>query len=286
MTPLVSIITVNYRQAAVTCDLLRSISALNHPALEVIVVDNGALDDQTANFQQCCPGTIVITSRENLGFAGGNNLGIQRSTGRYLFLVNNDTVIGEGLIEKLLARFATPNTGVVSPKIRYFDMPDTIQYAGFTQVNPMTGRNACIGQGEADKGQHDTARKTPYAHGAAMMLSREVIDKVGMMPEEFFLYYEELDWCEQIRRAGFDIWYEPAATILHKESVSTGKASPLKMEYLTRNRIRFMRRNFGGWKLAAFLSFFYLVSVPVNTFRLLAAGNSANLRAFYKGSFQ
>jgi GT2 family glycosyltransferase len=203
-----------------------------------------------------------------------------------LFLVNNDTVIGEGLIEKLLARFSTPNTGMVSPKIRYFDLPDTIQYAGFTQVNPLTGRNVCIGQGEQDQGQHNTARKTPYAHGAAMMLSREVIEKVGLMPEEFFLYYEELDWCEQIRRAGFDIWYEPSATILHKESVSTGKASPLKMEYLTRNRIRFMRRNFGGWKLAAFLTFFYLVSVPVNTSRLMAAGNWANLRAFYKGSFQ
>ncbi|MEZ4959445.1 MAG: glycosyltransferase family 2 protein [Saprospiraceae bacterium] len=286
MKPLVSIITVNYRQEAITCALLQSIRALNHPSLEVIVVDNGFVEDNTTKFQESCPSALVFNSKKNLGFAGGNNLGIRHSSGQFLFLVNNDTVIGKGLIDRLLQRFDTPGTGMVSPKIRYFDAPDVIQYAGFTQVNPLTGRNACIGQGEVDRGQHDSPRKMPYAHGAAMMVSREVIDKVGVMDEGFFLYYEELDWCEQIRRAGFDIWYEPSAMILHKESVSTGKASPLKMEYLTRNRIRFMRRNFGGAKLAVFLLFFYLVSVPVNTVRLLSSGNWSNLKAFYSGAFR
>lgn len=286
MTPLVSIITVNYRQADVTCALLQSIRQLDATGLEVIVVDNGVLEDNTSKFKESYPGVIVVNSRENLGFAGGNNLGIRHSSGRFLFLVNNDTVIGEGLIETLLARFETPGTGAVSPKIRFFSEPQVIQYAGFTQVNPLTGRNACIGRGEVDLGQHDVPSTTPYAHGAAIMVSREVVEKVGLMDEGFFLYYEELDWCEQIRRAGYDIWYEPAAAILHKESVSTGKASPLKMRYLTRNRIRFMRRNFGGARLAVFLLFFYSISVPAHTLRLSLSGDWANLRAFYSGAFK
>jgi len=284
MPPLVSIITVNYRQAAVTCDLLETIANLGYPNLETIVVDNGALEDSTVIFQRQLPDVQVIVSKENLGFAGGNNLGIRQAKGDFIFLINNDTVVADGLVEALVARCQQPGVGAASPKIKYFDTPDVIQYAGFTQVNPLTGRNQAIGQGEVDEGQHDVARPVPYAHGAAFMLRREVIEKVGLMPEVFFLYYEELDWCEQIRRAGYEIWYEPAAMILHKESVSTGKSSPLKTEYLTKNRILFMRRNFKGWKLAAFLMFFCAVSFPVHAFRLVLGANFQNLKAMCKGT--
>lgn len=283
MQPYVSIITVNYRQTAITCDLLASIHQLSYPSIETIVVDNGALEDATAHFKSCLPSVRVIVSKENLGFAGGNNLGIRQAKGEVVFLINNDTLVGDGLIEHLVERLQQPGVGAVSPKIHYFDEPGVIQYAGFSQVNPLTGRNQAIGQGEQDRGQHDVARKVPYAHGAALMIRRAVLDKVGLMPEVFFLYYEELDWCEQIRRAGFEIWYEPAATILHKESVSTGKSSPLKTEYLTRNRILFMRRNFGGWRLAAFLFFFTMVSLPTGLLRLLASGNTALAKAMLKG---
>ncbi|MCU0345298.1 MAG: glycosyltransferase family 2 protein [Saprospiraceae bacterium] len=282
--PLVSIITVDYRQLKVTCELLDSIAKLAYTNLQTIVVDNGALADNTAAYQSHLPDVQVIVSQENLGFAGGNNLGIRQAQGDFIFLINNDTVVSDGLIEALVARCQQPGVGAASPKIKYFDTPDVIQYAGFTQVNPLTGRNKAIGQGELDQGQHDTARPVPYCHGAAMMLRREVIEKVGLMPEVFFLYYEELDWCEQIRRAGYGIWYEPAAMILHKESISTGKASPLKMKFLTKNRILFMRRNFKNWKLAAFLMFFCAISLPTHFFRLALVGNLANLKALCRGA--
>lgn len=283
--PLVSIITVNFRQAEVTCDLLRSIAKLSHPSLETIVVDNGAVEDYAAKFKSQLADVQVIVSEKNLGFAGGNNLGIQQAKGDFIFLVNNDTVISDGLIEALVARCQQPGVGAASPKIKYFDTPDVIQYAGFTPVNPLTGRNQAIGQGEVDRGQHDQPRQVPYAHGAAMMLRREVIERVGLMPDHFFLYYEELDWCEQIRRAGFQIWYESAAFILHKESISTGKASPLKTKYLTRNRILFMRRNFSKLKSSAFLLFFCTVSFPINAIRFLLQGNTKNLKAFVSGTW-
>ena len=104
-------------------------------------------------------------------------------------------------------------------------------------------RNRSIGFGEDDNGQYDVPHPTPYAHGAAMMVKREAIEHAGMMPECFFLYYEELDWSMMLRRAGYDIWYEPAVTIFHKESQSTGQNSPLRTYYITRNRLLFTRRN-------------------------------------------
>lgn len=283
MLPLVSIITVNFRQAEVTCELLNSLREVSYANLEVILVDNGSVEDNREIFKQCYPELKLIVSKENLGFAGGNNLGIREAKGDFLFFINNDTEVSDGLIENLLARFSSPKIGAVSPKIRYYHSPKTIQYAGFTPVNPLTGRNAPIGKGEKDAGQHDIARSVPYAHGAAMMIRREVIKTVGEMPEAFFLYYEELDWCEQIRRAGYEIWYEPSAMILHKESVSTGKDSPLKKFYMTRNRILFMRRNFSGLKLVIFLVFFFGVSVPTNALRLFWKRDFELLKAFIRG---
>ncbi|MEZ4957596.1 MAG: glycosyltransferase family 2 protein [Saprospiraceae bacterium] len=282
--PLVSIITVNFRQSAVTCDLLRSLRKISYPNTEVIVVDNGSQFDATPDFKKELPEVKVLISEENLGFAGGNNLGIQASKGEFLFFINNDTEVEDGLIENLLKRFDSPAIGAVSPKICYFDSPDIIQYAGFSDINPLTGRNKTIGKGEADHGQYDTARPVPFAHGAAMMVRSAVVEKVGEMPENYFLYYEEIDWCMQIRRAGFEIWYEPAVRILHKESLTTGKESPLKMYFLTRNRITFMIRNYQGYKLAAFLVFFYLISLPKNLVLLLLGKEYSLLKTFIKGA--
>jgi GT2 family glycosyltransferase len=282
--PLVSIITVNFRQSAVTCDLLRSLRKISYPNTEVIVVDNGSQFYATPDFKKELPEVKVLISEENLGFAGGNNLGIQASKGEFLFFINNDTEVEDGLIENLLKRFDSPAIGAVSPKICYFNSPDIIQYAGFSDINPLTGRNKTIGKGEADHGQYDTARPVPFAHGAAMMVRRGVVEKVGEMPENYFLYYEELDWCMQIRKAGFEIWYEPAARILHKESLSTGKESPLKMYFLTRNRIIFMIRNYHGYELAAFLVFFYLISFPKNLVQLLLGKEYSLLKTFIKGA--
>ena len=280
--PLVSIITVNFRDASVTTELLDSIKTNSYKNLEVIVVDNGALEDCTAQFKAHYPDVKVIISEENLGFAGGNNLGIKQANGDFLFFVNNDTVFTDGLIESLLQRFDTPNVGAVGPKIHYFDHPGVIQFAGFTKVSPITGRNKTIGQNEADNGQHDQALEMPYIHGAAMMLSKAVIEKIGGMPEDFFLYYEELDWCEQVRRAGYQIFYEPKALIFHKESMAVNKLNHLKNYYLTRNRILFMRRNASPAQLLAFSLFFTFITFPRWVIQYTFQGAFGELKAFVK----
>ena len=226
---LLSIITINYNGLKDTCELIDTLP-LNNETIEVIVVDNASTQDEATEIEKRYQQVKVIKSDENLGFAGGNNLGIQAAHGKYLFFLNNDTLLPQpSSLSLLINRLASSDQiGMVCPKIKFSWGDHRIQYAGYTPLSKITLRNKSIGFGEQDNGQYDTPRPTPYAHGAAMMVKREVIEQVGMMPECYFLYYEELDWSMMIRRAGYEIWYEPACTIFHKESQTTGQMSPLK----------------------------------------------------------
>lgn len=228
--------------------------------MEVIVVDNGSKENEASILQDRYPNIKVIRNDKNLGFAGGNNLGIKAAKGKYLFLINNDTVFKEFNLDVLIKRLESSHKiGMVCPKIRFAWANNPIQFAGYTPLSTITIRNKAIGYGEEDKGQYNTPHQTPYAHGAAMMLKREVLDKVGLMPECYFLYYEELDWSMMMTRAGYEIWYEPASTIYHKESQSTGQNSPLRTYYITRNRLLIVKRNWSGF--TKYLSYFYLIVI-------------------------
>ena len=269
---IISIITINYNGLKDTCELMETLP-LDDTSIEVIVVDNASRQDEASVIEQRYPQVKVIRSSENLGFAGGNNLGIEASCGKYLYFINNDTLLSlqgnavantkHGMqpeLRYLVERLESdPQIGMVCPKIRFTWGDNLIQFAGYTPLSRVTLRNNAIGFNESDYGQYDTAHPTPYGHGAAMMVRREAIDKAGMMPTCFFLYYEELDWSMMIRRAGYTIWYEPASTIYHKESQTTGQASPLRTYYITRNRLFFVQRNSPlPWRYLAYL---YLIFV-------------------------
>ena len=236
--PLVSIITINYGQAAVTCRLLASLQRITYPATEIIVVDNASPDRDAAVIREWFPGVRLICSDRNLGFAGGNNLGIRHAAGDYILLLNNDTEVDPGFLEPLVDKLKSdPRIGAASPQIRFYDRPDTFQYAGSAPLNPVTMRSHGIGYREKDTGQYERDALTAFVHGAAMIVPRAVIRQVGLMAECYFLYYEELDWGIRIRRAGYSLWFVHNSRVYHKESVSTGKKSPLKTYYLNRGRL-------------------------------------------------
>jgi GT2 family glycosyltransferase len=150
-------------------------------------------------------------------------------------------------------------------------------------MNHATGRTKTIGNREIDQGQFDELKLTWGAHGAAMMVKMEVIEKVGKFPEKFFLYYEEWDWATRILRAGYKIFFQGLATVYHKESMSVGKLNPMKEYYLTRNRILYMRRNSHGLRLVAFTAFFTLFTIPKTTLGYMVKGNFVFLNAFLRG---
>lgn len=208
------------------------------------MVDNASNNQEAITIAQRYPQVKVIQSNHNLGFAGGNNLGIQAAQGKYIFLVNNDTVFKDFNIRALIDRMeSSSDIAIICPKIRFDWDNHPIQFAGYSKLSRITIRNHAIGFNEEDHGQYDTAHQTPYAHGAAMLIRRDAIDKVGMMPECYFLYYEELDWSMMFNRLGYQIWYEPKCTIYHKESQATGQDSPLRTYYITRNRLLLVKRN-------------------------------------------
>ena len=292
MNILVSIITVNYNGQEDTCALLDSIPQTE--GVEVIVVDNGSRDDEASVIKQRYPWITVVRSSKNLGFAGGNNLGIKAAHGTYLYFINNDTLLktkgekcelrSEFFFQPLIDRLeSAPHIGAVCPKIRFSWDNNPIQYAGYTPLSSVTLRNQPIGFGEDDCGQYDKPHPTPYAHGAAMMVKREAIEKAGLMPECFFLYYEELDWSMMIRRAGYDIWYEPACTIFHKESKSTGQNSPLRTYYITRNRFLFAKRNIKAPKRYLTYCYLVLLVMPRDILKNLFKRQTKQAKAILKG---
>ncbi len=279
--PFISIVTINYGQSKVTNQLLDSLQKLTWPNFEILIVDNNSENEDYKHINTAYSNTQLIRSDYNRGFAGGNNLGIKYAKGDYILLLNNDTEVVSGFIEPMVEIFDNePDAGIVSPKIKFFYNPNYIQYAGFTPMNPFTLRMNAIGSKKNDDGSFDTVNETPFAHGCAMMIRADVIRKVGLMPEEYFLYYEEHDWSTSIRRAGYKIFYQPKSVVFHKESISVQKSSPLKTYYLNRNRILYMRRNFSVLNRIASWTYLLLVSIPVNLVRYILASDNKHLKAY------
>ncbi len=286
MNPRISIITVNYNGYALTCALIDSLQRHVTGPLEIIVVDNGSTNDEAALLRARYPGVKVLRSEENLGFAGGNNLGLRAAAGEYLLLLNNDTEVEEDTLHLLCETMeAHPEAGAVCPKIRFFYPPRAVQFAGYTPLSRITLRNALIGFNRSDDGRYDRPAETPYAHGAAMMVRREALARAGEMPESYFLYYEELDWSERIREAGFTIRYDPRCTVFHKESATTGQRSPLRSYYLMRNRLLYARRNRRG--AVRLLSLLYQTAVALPKALLTAAlrGTRGEVQAIACGAW-
>lgn len=280
----ISIVTVNYNGCEDTCQMLESLRANVSYPYEVIVVDNGSRCDEAAVIAARFPGVVAVRSEENLGFAGGNNLGFKKATGDYILLLNNDTLVRDDSFRYLVEKLdSSPRIGAVCPKIRFAFAPEHIQFAGYTPLSRITLRNDLIGFDCPDDGRFDVPAATPYAHGAAMMVKREVLERVGDMPEMYFLYYEELDWSTRITEAGYEIWYEPRSTVFHKESASTGRTSPLKTYYLSRNRLLYAWRNRKGAEKYLGIAYQLAVAAPKNSLQCLLKGKPGLAGAVWRG---
>lgn len=282
--PLVSIITVNYITLSDTVEFLESAVRLTYSNVEIIVVDNASpagtpTDDVKVKF----PNVKFIQSEKNLGFAGGNNIGIKQAKGDYYLLLNNDTILFPDFLEPIIAFMEThPDAGMASPKMLYAD-GKTIQFAGAIGISAFTGRGKCLGIYEKDNGQYDRCYETDLCHGAALIIPRKVVEKAGLMPEIYFLYYEEHDWCEIVKRLGYKAYFIGTSRVIHKESMTTGAESPLKTYYMSRNRLIFMRRNFTGLSFVIGIIFFFAISLPKNTIVLFFKGRFNLLRSYYQG---
>jgi hypothetical protein len=219
---------------------------VKYSALRLYVVDNGSRDGSVEAIRAGYPSVDILALPENLRFAGGNNAGIAHALAggaAFVLLLNNDTVVAPDFLTHMLNRFVgEERCGMVAPKIYYATPPDLLWFAG-GEISFWTGTMRHTGIRKADHGQYDLSRDIDYATGCCILTSREVIEKVGVLDESFFIYSEDADWSMRVRRADYRILYEPRAHVWHKLSVSAGgHLSWFKMHNKALSNLRFFAR--------------------------------------------
>ncbi len=252
----VSIVSINYNGAAVTCEMHESLKKISYINIEVIKVDNASKEDPKSIFEKY-HWIKFFPSNRYLGLDGANNFGFKEATGKYFMMQNNDTKVPSDFLEPLAERMELKATiSCVSPKIIFHHSPSVLQFAGFNPIKKFAVRGTAIGYGMQEDGRFNQSHPFSRAHGAAMMVSRKVVDEFGLMADLYFLYFREMDCCERIKRLGYSIWFESDSTIVQKESISTKKGSTLKSYYLTGNRIPYQKRNMK--EITHFISILFL----------------------------
>jgi GT2 family glycosyltransferase len=251
--PFVAIIVLTWNQRDLTLDCLASLAAMDYAVdrLHIIVVDNGSKDSTATAVRESFPQVTVLENSNNLGFAEGNNVGIRRALEAnpdYIMLLNNDTTVEPDMLQQLLRVIEPDSTvGIVGPKMLYFDRFDTIWCAG-SMINWNTGETVRLQAEQPDQSAADAVRPVDFITACAILLRREVIDRIGLLDPRFFIYYEETDWCARASEAGWRILYVPRARLYHKVSAAMGTTSPATDYYMVRNSFLFLSKHRTGLK--------------------------------------
>jgi len=240
------IIVLNWNGKEDTLDCLASLRNTNYDDYKIVLVDNGSEDDSVRTVRENFPEVEVVETGKNLGFAGGNNVGIayaMKAGADYVFLINNDTTVHPDYLKELVeAAEADPKIGAAGSKIYYYSEPSVLWFAG-GRVNWLRNKGEHIGLNEKDEGQYDQQREVGYLTGCALLIKREVIEKVGVLADDYFLYYEDTDFCLRVQNAGYKTVYVPKSKIYHKVSRSTKPGSSSYVYYHVRNGLVNARRN-------------------------------------------
>lgn len=262
MAARVVIIILNWNGWADTLACLASLAHLDYPSYKVVVVDNGSSDNSVVAIRAAYRHTTLIEAGDNLGYVGGNNLGLKhaRAIGAdYALLLNNDTEVSPDFLGLLVeAAEADPAIGIVGPTICYFDRPNVIWSAGGA-IDWRRGHTRMIGLNEVDRAQFGKMpRLVDFVTGCALLVKMPLIEQVGPLDPRFFAYYEETEWCVRAACAGFKVLHVPEARVWHKISSAAREASPQVHYYMTRNRLLFLELCGGGvasWLNTLFLDY-------------------------------
>ena len=245
--PMIGALIVTWNRSEDLLECIGSVLLSGYPRLAVYVVDNGSSDGSSRAIAERYPEVRVIRSEENLGFAGGSNLGLTRMLEDGMdavFLLNDDVVVAEDTLAQLAeVVFSDPTVGAVAPKVLAYSAPNTIWAAGGL-IDPR-GVAVQRNYGETDRGQADEVSEIDYAVGCAMLVKSDVIRQVGLMDPRYFMYYEEADWCRRIRGAGYRILYVPRGRAWHKVSLDGDERNHASY-YFSRNRLLYLSADGAG----------------------------------------
>jgi GT2 family glycosyltransferase len=247
MKKTIFVIILNWNGWQDTAECVESCGKLDYPNFHILVIDNGSTDDSEAQLQERFPDLEIIQTGENLGFSGGNNVGIKYALeqgAEYIWLLNNDTIVDPRCLSLMVQTAeADDRVGMVGSKIYYHHAPGTIWYAGGEIDLGKGGLTRHIGQDEKDQGGDNRAIETDYITGCSLLARRTMIEEVGLLEEKYFLYLEDADWSLRARQQGWRLLYQPAAHLWHKEGAQSEKIySERFIYYYLRNRFFFVRR--------------------------------------------
>jgi len=251
----VYIVVLNYNRRDDTLECVRSLYDMDYPDFRVLVVDNASTDGSARAVREAFPRAEVIENQENLMYAGGNNAGIRNALSEgadWILLINNDTVVHPAMLTEMMrALEGFPGAGMAGPMIYYYppkqDGPETIWYAGGV-VELWMGLTAHRGIREADRGQYAGVEETAYVTGCGMLISRECIEKVGMLDTSFTMYAEDADLSLRAKKAGFKLLFVPGAVMWHKVSMSAGgEFGAYKLRHKARSNLLLFARHAKPW---------------------------------------
>ncbi len=285
--PKVSAVVATYNLKDVFLECLASIAKQDYPNLEIIVVDNasadGTADAVAEKFGPASGGPQVnlIRNSENLGVTGGANTGVKKATGDYIWFIDHDNIFETNMLSEMVKLAESdPKIGVVVPKIYYWD-DKTLIWAAGTNINLLTGVN--ISREGRDVGQYEKVEEVQIAP-ANFLVKREVIEKVGLYDDVYFISYEDADLSFRVRKAGFKIVYTPKAVCYHKFPILDQKTATkrwLSRAYWTaRNKIIFMRKQSPYFPLFVLT---YPAWVVIYTYKAVSFLDFKALLNFYKG---
>ncbi|RST74170.1 glycosyltransferase family 2 protein [Siminovitchia acidinfaciens] len=268
----VAIIILNWNSYNDTYECLKSLESLDYSNYQVFLVDNDSQDNSyyylkkdydEGNF--CIPITFIQTGA-NLGFAGGNNVAIKKAYEQgyeYIWLLNNDTVVKSNALTPLVETMESDNiVGIVGSKILYYNT-NKIWFAG-GKINNLIGTPKHIGINEEDINRHNSIKEVDYITGCSLLIRRSVIEKIGLMDEHYFLYFEETDWNIRAKQFGFKILFNPQSIIWHKVSQSTSNNDSFNYivyYYSIRNNIYLIKKYYSKQVLISFLSFSFIRAI-------------------------
>jgi GT2 family glycosyltransferase len=266
--PALAVVVVNWNGLDELQDCFSSLQDARYPDLRLIMVDNGSVDNSIAWTKKHFPTVEIIASDENLRWAGGNNLALiqlqEENFPGYILLLNNDTIVPEGSLRRLVAAMEKePKYWASTPRICYAADPSIVWYDGGI-VGGWTGWVRHAGIRRRAGAMKPDPRTIDYATGCAMMLGPTVLQKVGLLDEGFFFYGEDTDYSLRIRALGGEILHLPAALVLHKVSATVGAHSPRKAWLRSRSHMRLLAKH---WPLKS-----YAVLIPAQLAYLAGHG--------------
>jgi GT2 family glycosyltransferase len=250
MNPLIYLIVLNWNNYPDTLRCLESLAHVQEPPFCVIVVDNGSDDGSETHIRARFPDVTLLQTGQNLGYAGGNNVGIRYALEQgadYVGILNNDVTVAPrflGHLSNVLQDYE--NVGVATPLIAEMAHPERVWALG-AEMRWRAGDAERLHIGDPVQMWTDHAPfEIDIAPGTAMLAKREVFERVGFLDELYYLYFEEVDWCLHVRQAKYGIYAVPHAVVSHKVSATLGPTSPLVDYYMLRNQIRLIMRWYSG----------------------------------------